>query len=118
MPNETIDAFLGELKRLDEAATPGPWEFDEDGGLRSEKTNHTESGSLGRYESDSLLITAYQSISRFAYDDDGKFIAAARNAIPRLCEMVEYLWEQVDFDPDTSGAMKADLERILNGETG
>jgi hypothetical protein len=74
------DQELAELEALTEAATPGPWvaNVEEDGGLAGESM--IQLGLPGDFSADMYVFHDRKT----APSADLKFIAAARNYLPRL----------------------------------
>lgn len=82
MPDIMTEADLAELRALEAAATPGPWTDDAAGYW----------ADMPRIYGDGFLIAVVgnaQPERGDHWDADAKFIAAARNAVPRLLAMID-----------------------------
>lgn len=81
---------LEELKRLCEAATPGPWRLRDFGSYRGEHGGQIQNYQI--YDADSELLLEggvyYDNISPKRIED-AAFIAAARTYLPRLIAVAE-----------------------------
>jgi hypothetical protein len=85
---------LAELRRLAEAATPGPWESSHNVDPPSDDNYHPNNPNReGRGEGPTITGT-YRDVKAMAAAD-AAFIAAARTAVPALCAEVERLTAQV-----------------------
>lgn len=76
----TAQEWLEELKRLEERATPGPWEAGE----------VLERGTVVRGHN--MIIDCRHTPDKGCFGEhNAAYIVAACNAVPRLVEMIEYL---------------------------
>jgi len=78
---EAFAAYLDELARLCNAATPGPWKLHDGEDELTAPDGHTVAETFG-------------GISRF---DNARFIEAARHALPQLLETVRELQVELDI---------------------
>lgn len=69
-----------ELRRLEEAATPGPWAW---------TTDTLYGGTNERGDEPVVLHTQFRYFSGHGSRDDRAFIAAARNALPKLLDALD-----------------------------
>jgi len=77
-------ASLDELKRLEAAATPGPWRVDQCGEVYTEAVTEWDEGAgCDLYKT--LLNTSYYSDG----NPNGALTAAMRNALPALLAVAE-----------------------------
>ena len=83
--------LLDQIDRLDQEATPGPWEYD--GSTIDSKATFDE------------VVTTEVNCSMYCYggtgkgvqdDNDAEFIALARTALPKLAEAVYHVLELLD----------------------
>ena len=89
-PTVASDLDLDELQRLCDAAMCGPWVLDEDGDLRAGgRAPH------GLYAVATLLAPATTEDSADSNDATARFIAAARDALPKLIARVRGLEGEV-----------------------
>ena len=107
---------LGELRRLHEAATPGPWETSRIG---DEPYMRLETKDQG------LQISAFLGAIT-AQEGNMALIAAMRNALPALLSIAEaaeaFMSEEHDCDDDQPclyhDALSAALAAVRKGEKG
>ena len=94
---------IAELKRLAEAATPGPWiAYDENEGVFPPRplwcvANDQYHNPIGNDE------PCFGATLEYGSGGDAEFIAAAREAIPRLIAHVEELQARIDRALDAGG---------------
>jgi len=88
---------LDELQRLCDAATPGPWEIDDEGDLRAVCAGYDESRGLMQ------LVRLYAPVALAterpeweSHPPDVAFVSAARDALPKLIARVRELQARVD----------------------
>lgn len=81
---------LDELERIAKLATPGPWRVDEDGDLRA-------GGPAAYLRSLATLYAPIVDDDDSRNDADVAFIAAARDALPRLIAQVRELENRLDL---------------------
>lgn len=77
--------LIDELKKLEAAASPRPWEWSE---------SHFSTLAVSEDGDDDELLL--DGGSGAASEDDHKFIAAARNATPKLIAAIEVMVRLVD----------------------
>lgn len=75
-----ITDLLDQIDRLDQQATPGPW-IDEDNALR--EILYHQRNELGGYAGSASLAEVLTN------DADAKFIALARDAMPKLAKALQ-----------------------------
>lgn len=102
----TAQDWLEGLLRLSEAATPGPWAYEQHGdtsecsvGVILDDNNKQISG----LNTDTTLFVADTVAPEVASSTDAAYIVAACNAVPRLVEMVKYLSEEASGEVSCSG---------------
>lgn len=101
---------LGELRRLHEAATPGPWETSRIG---DEPYMRLETKDQG------LQISAFLGAIT-AQEGNMALIAAMRNALPALLSIAEAAeaWLERGSTLDTHAALRAALAAVRKEEKG
>ena len=116
---DAIDDDLAELQRLCDAATPGPWTLDEDGDLRAGgRAPH------GLYAVATLLAPATTEDSAESNDATARFIAVARDALPKLIARVRVLEHRLagvdalvaEFPNDPATALGRILQHLDTAE--
>ena len=74
---------IEELRTLEKAATPGPWE------LIKAPANYTQVVADKRFGEDALICSDEANWSCAPQPEDAEFIAAARNALPDILDLLE-----------------------------
>ena len=107
------------LRKLADAATPGPWEFDwdpEEGDLtvRAGTARYGDNGRApGSYVTTDMIIEheeVWEDDGLDQYARDAEFIAAARDAIPQLLDALDQAEAERDWNWRSSRHSK--IERI------
>lgn len=121
---KTIDEYLAELKRLDDAAPPAPWALQVFGsGSVVVDISNAEFGK-GRLRAN---VNAYDAATRIERTDDelqqdrfraGQIIRDSRNALPVLVKMVEYLLAELDAYGINGNELHSNLQTILDESEG
>lgn len=114
MPDPLTDAELAELEELSNAATPGPWfvrQLDDDYAMSLVAVSTVPDSGLGErwphFDHDDIVAATliqhprYVDVADEQWDQNARFIAAARQSIPRLIDEIKRLRRQADpTDPD------------------
>jgi hypothetical protein len=114
-PDPPTDAELAELEELSNAATPGPWfvrQLDDDFAMSLVAVSTVPDTGLGerwpRFGLQEIVAATliqhprYVDVADEHWDENARFIAAARQSIPRLIDEIRRLRRQADAtDPDT-----------------
>jgi hypothetical protein len=114
-PDPLTDAELAELEELSNAATPGPWfvrQLDDDFAMSLVAVSTVPDAGLGerwpRFDHNEIVAATliqhprYVDVADEQWDQNARFIAAARHSIPRLIDEIRRLRQQADTtDPNT-----------------
>ena len=95
MATVTAD-MVQEWRRLAEAATPGEWEMRHPPRRGTYKVRHTDDDGLHWYIAQDV-----------PFGENAAFIAAARAAVPALCDALEAAWRERDALAAELAAVKA-----------
>lgn len=113
----TAQEWLDELERLRDAATPGPWAYEQHGdtnecgvGVLLDNNNEQVAGE----NSDPTLFVAESIAPEVNSVTNAAYIVAACNAVPRLIYMIVYLagmlCDEDHGDNDFDGKIQDDFE--------
>lgn len=111
----TAQDWLEGLLRLSEAATPGPWAYEQHGdtsecsvGVILDDNNKQISG----LNTDTTLFVADTVAPEVASSTDAAYIVAACNAVPRLVEMVKLAASRLECPYDDEECLYDDDDTV------
>lgn len=112
-PEPLSDKELDELDELEQAATPGPWfvrSLDDEHAMNLVAVSTTPETGLGerwpRFDHREIVAATlvqhprYVDTSDERWDENAQFIAAAREAVPRLVAELRSLRRQLEASDD------------------